>query len=221
MKQPNHKLGDLVDRQIKHWQKSFGELKEAETRPTITISRQPGSKGRFIARKLAEDLGYEFYAGKLINDVAKNAKLSSIVVKNLDEQAPSLLKEIISFFDNKEVLAADQYFRHLVEMIGAIGKVGNAVILGRGANFILSPKSSLRVRIIEPMDSRIQNVMMSFGVSEKEARFAIDKTESERREFVKHYFHHELDEHLNYDMILNAGKLDIDRCVEILKSAID
>jgi len=216
----NTTLVDIVDRQINRWQESFNEMADVNFRPVVTVSRQPGSKGRFVARKLAEELGLEFYAGKLIEKVAQNAHLREKVVKNLDEQAPSILHEILAMFDERFDISSDLFFKYLVEMISAVGKVGNAVILGRGANFILASQATLRVYIVEPLEQRVKNVVLSNALSENEARAAISKTAKERSEFIRHYFHEDINDHSNYDLVLNTGRLSVDQCIAIIKQGL-
>jgi len=211
---------DIVDRQVLRWQSSFNEMTEVGFRPLITVSRQPGSKGRFLARKLAEELGLDFYAGKLIQKVAQNANLRERVVKNLDEQAPSLLHEILAMFDERFDITSDVFFKYLVEMISAVGRVGNAVILGRGANFILASQATLRIYIIEPLEQRIKNVMLSYGISENEARAAISKTAKERAEFIKYYFNEDINDYENYDLIINTGRLSVDQGIAMIREGL-
>ena len=54
----------------------------------VTISREFGSGGRFIAEVLAKELGYAYYDKELITQVAKETGLSEKYIAEHGEYAP-------------------------------------------------------------------------------------------------------------------------------------
>ena len=48
----------------------------------ITVSREFGSGGRELGRRLAEELGYDYYDGEIIAAIAKNSGLDANYVEN-------------------------------------------------------------------------------------------------------------------------------------------
>jgi len=60
---------------------------------------------------------------------------------------------------------------------------------------------------------RIQNVAKTFKISEKEAKRRVIRTESDRRAFVRKYFNAEIEDPVNYDIVINTGTLSMDRAV--------
>ena len=101
-----------------------------------------------------------------------------------------------------------------------IGKHGRAVIVGRGANFILPPDNRVRIRVVAPQITRIQNVAKNFKVSEDEAKRRVIRTESDRRAFIRKYFNADITDPINYDLIINTGTLSIDEAVDIIIAAV-
>ena len=97
-----------------------------------------------------------------------------------------------------------------MKIIGTIGKHGRAVIVGRGANFVLPPEKRLSIRVIAPLKRRLQNVSREFGVPVEQARIRVLKTESDRKAFINKYFNGDIRDPLNYDLIVNTGALSID-----------
>ncbi|MBW1822092.1 MAG: cytidylate kinase-like family protein, partial [Deltaproteobacteria bacterium] len=122
---------------------------------------------------------------------------------------------------DKKHLWPDQYLRHLMKVIGTIGKHGNAVIVGRGANFVLPPEGRIRVRIVAPLDVRVENVSHNFGVSAGDAKRRIIRTESERRAFIRKYFNADITDSINYDIVLNTGTLSIEAAANAIKNALE
>ncbi|GAI72248.1 unnamed protein product [marine sediment metagenome] len=138
----------LVEEQIHKWHIMGKESKKEPLPPVITVCREPGSEGRMVARQLVEQLNLDMFGGRIIHEVAKSANMSERVVRTLDEKGRSILDEIVATLERKRHLWDHQYLSHLTKVIATIGKHGRAVILGRGANFILPSDKTLKVRVI-------------------------------------------------------------------------
>ncbi|MCP4374131.1 MAG: cytidylate kinase-like family protein [Deltaproteobacteria bacterium] len=220
MKTKTRSVLKIVEEQAKKWQLlKAKEIKETASFPVITISRESGSGGRIVATMLAEKLGFDLFHQEIINEMAESAQVSSRILQTLDEKGLSVLEEwIASLVDNRH-LWPDQYLRHLMKVTGTIGKHGRAVIVGRGANFVLPPEGRIRVRIVAPLDVRVENVSSNFRVSVEDAKRHIIRTESERRAFIRKYFNADITDPINYDLVLNTGTLSIEAAADTIKSA--
>ena len=108
-----------------------------------------------------------------------------------------------------------------MKVIHVIGKHGRAVIVGRGANFILPLQERFSVRVVAPLEVRVQNVTREYSVSENDAKRRILRRESRRRAFVRQSFHEDIADPLNYDLSLNTGKLSIKSAVNAVIGAIE
>jgi cytidylate kinase len=211
----------IIEEQIKRWQvmqtqKAAEKIKVS----VITVSREAGSGGMAIAEKIADSLGFDLFHQQIVDGMSESADVSKIWLESLDETGVTTLDEWITSFVNDRHLWPDQYMKHLMKIIGTIGKHGRAVIVGRGANFLLPPETRLRVRIVAPMELRVKNLTERFNVSADEAKRRLIKTESDRRAFVRKYFNEDIADPSNYDIVLNTGTFDIDRAVEVIKTAL-
>lgn len=208
-------IEQLVDEQVKKW--GFDRKKKpAETTvfTVVTLSRDPGSGGKLIAKGIAETLGYDLFHQEVIHEMAQSAKVSSRVLESLDEKGLSMLDDWVSAVVHKKHLWPDEYLQHLLKVIGTIGKHGKAVMVGRGANFVLPPESTFRLRVIAPRDFRAQKVAEEFDIPVKDAERRILKTESDRRAFIRKYFHADIEDPKNYDMVINTGKLSLEEAID-------
>ncbi len=160
--------------------------------------------GRALAEKLAEKLGFDLFHREIINEMANSAQVSSRVLETLDEKGLSVLDEWITSLVDDRHLWPDQYLQHLMKVVGAIGKHGKSVIVGRGANFVLPSEKSFRVRIVSPHKIRVQNTAKQLSVSNEKAEGQIIRTESDRRYFVRKYFNANIADPINYDMLINT-----------------
>ncbi len=221
MKTTTRAVHQIVEEQMKRWQILHTEKVEEEaTVPSVTLSREPGSGGRVVAQKLAERLEFDVFYQEVLHEIANRAEVSKQMLATLDERGLSILEDWISSLVYDRHLWPDEYLKHLMNVIGTIGKHGRAIIVGRGANFILPPEQRFRVRITAPQKLRIQNVARDFNISAEEAKRRIIKTESNRKAFIRKYFNADIADPNNYDLVINTSTLSIDSVTDIIAAAL-
>ncbi len=211
----------IIEEQVQRWQIMQKEGKtEKEGVSIVSISREPGSGGRIVAGKLADKLGIDIFHQEVINEIAKSADVSEKLLESLDERGLSILEDWISSLVYDRHLWPDEYLQHLMKVIGTIGKHGRAVVVGRGANFVLPPEKRFSVRIVAPQAWRIQNVSKEFDISLEEAKRRVMRTESDRRAFIQKYFNADITDPTNYDLVINTATLNVDDAVNVISSAL-
>jgi len=211
---------EIIDEQLQKWQAEQKTRYKNPFRPVIAISRLPGAGGSCLAQKLSKELRFDLFDNEIVEMIATNAKWSQQIVESLDEQDRSTLDEWISAL-GEDHLWSYEYLKHLTNVVGAIGAHGYAIIVGRGASFILPKEVCLRLLVVAPLDVRVRNVMRIFSVPEKEARRRVTRTESERRAFVRKYFQADLTEPANFDLVINTENTDIDLAAKIVTECFD
>ena len=182
----------------------------------ITISRESGSGGKIIARKLAEKLRFKLYDEQLIGLVAKAARKRKSVIARLDEKERTFVDDVIHRLLNPEYVSSQTYIKSLCQTIKALSLKGRVVILGRGANFITSRKDGLHVRVIAPYLVRVGFTMRYEKRKEKEARKKVKKHDWARKVFVKQYFHKNPSNTNYYDLVVNTERLTVDQVVGVI-----
>ncbi len=211
----------IIEEQVQRWQIMQKEGKEEkEGISIVTLSREPGSGGRILAGKLADKLGINVFHREVINEIARSADVSEKLLETLDERGLSILEDWISSLVYDRHLWPDEYLQHLMKVIGTIGKHGRAVVVGRGANFVLPLEKRFSVRIVAPQSWRIQNVSKEFDISVEEAKRRVMRTESDRRAFIRKYFNADIADPTNYDMVINTATLNVDDAVNVISSAL-
>jgi len=212
-------ISQIVNEQVKKWELGHRTPLQQANKPIITISRQPGSKGRRVAGLLADRYNLDLYSSNIITEVAKLSNMSQRVVETLDERGRSIVDDIFAEVARHSHMATDDFLKHLVQIIGTIGGHGHAVIIGRGASFILPGEETLMLRIVEPRSMRIRNVMKEFDLSREDAEKRISRAEVDRRQFIHKYFSADINDPINYDMVLNMRHLTLDSAVELIREA--
>jgi cytidylate kinase len=173
-----------------------------------------------VAGRIADRLNLDLFHQEILHEMAKSTKVDERLLETLDEKALTVLQDWISTLVNREHLWPDQYMKHLMNVVLTIGKHGGVVIVGRGANFILPSEGRFRVRIVAPLETRVQNVARAFNVGIDEARRRVLRTESDRRAFVRKYFHADITDPINYDLVINTGSIDVDGAVDSILAVL-
>jgi cytidylate kinase len=211
----------IIEEHVHRWQIMHKEeVQEKEGVSIVTLSREPGSGGRIVATRLAEKLDIDIFHQEVINEIAKSADVSNKLVETLDERGLSTLEDWISSLVHERHLWPDRYMQHLMKVVGTIGKHGHAVIVGRGANFILPPEKRFSVRIVAPQVWRIKNVSRNFDISQEDAKRRVMRTESDRRAFIRKYFNADIADPTNYDLVINTATLNVDDAAEVISTAL-
>ena len=218
----NISVGELVKNQIKKWESLYSEgarKKEADP-PVITISMQPGSGGSVIADQLSKKLDYDYFNREIVEEISKSTKIRSAVINSLEKERRTGVNDFITSLIEDQYMHPDTYLGYLMEIINTIAKHGRAVIVGRGANFILPAEEIFSVRIIAPLDLRVKRVAMANRVTTQEAKKRVMQRASKRKAFVRQSFHADISDPKHYDMVINTGKVTTDAAVEAIIAAV-
>ncbi|MDZ7361668.1 MAG: cytidylate kinase-like family protein [candidate division KSB1 bacterium] len=179
----------------------------SEPGPYITISRELGSGGTEISHLVAEKLGWQHYDREIIEAIASQTHTREELVSRFDEHVQNALDTYLRNLFTKQSLDNTHYLHHLTRVLVSIAQYGHAVILGRGANFILPPQTGLRVRVVAPLEVRRQRLMHEHGYNAKRAEREIVKHDKERHDFLQHHFHCKSEE-MAYDLVINTAHLE-------------
>ncbi|KJS29489.1 MAG: hypothetical protein VR64_20150 [Desulfatitalea sp. BRH_c12] len=212
----------FVENQIKRWQtlSKSDEYKKKGHIPVITLCMEPGSGGCLIAEQIAQRLGFDFFHRDMIHKIAESAHISTTVVESLEKERLSGVQDFIASVIKEQYIHPNIYLEYLMKVVGTIGKHGRAVIVGRGANFIIPPKDRFAVRVIAPLEMRIENVASRFGVFSDIAKRRVLIRDNRRRAFVRQSFNADICDPMHYDMIINTGHLSVAAAVESVLGAV-
>ena len=209
-------IDHFVNRQILLWQEErrIAERKGLEgngaQQPTICISRQYGARGAEMGRLVAERLGFRFYSQELIHDVAEQAHVRAQLVESLDERVRDGISEWMSGLLKRGVFEPSDYLHNLSKVVLTLARHGKGVIVGRGAHFLLDAKTTLRVRVIAPLELRVARIAERDGLADDAARTKILRIDGERVAFNKRHYGADIADPSHYDLVVNAGTLGLE-----------
>lgn len=184
----------------------------------VTISRRMGSGARVVAQSLADKLGWSLWDKELLDAMAEHAQVSERVVQAFDEHTISEIELFTRGLFGEQEMAGFIYPRQLARAVKTISKLGNVIILGRGANFILP--DALKVRIDASDEYRIRNMMEYEGLTRDEATAKLHASDRDRRHFLTTVFGKERVEHAVFDLTIWMDRFTNDDAVEIILAAV-
>ncbi|MBU2543308.1 cytidylate kinase-like family protein [Patescibacteria group bacterium] len=193
--------------------------KQAFSKPFITISREPGSGGKPIAKLVAEKLSFTFVDKQIISEIAKSTQKRKEVIQAVDEKSRSAIDDIVHSLLNVDYVDDLKYIQELVRVVLIYAHQGHCVILGRGGNFITPFANGLHVRITAPYQVRVQRSIDYEGYTHQQAVDRIAEVDKERHDFVKQYFRKSMNKGNAYDLTINTTYYDIEDSRDIIIKA--
>jgi len=183
------------------------------TMSVITISRQLGSAGDYIAGMVVEMLAYKLVNKQsIIAEAQSRGVIEPGTVGGGDEGKPPLL-ERFHMVKSRAVYSMRSILREAAAE-------GNAVVVGRGGNMELRERTDVfNVRIIAGLSTRISRLREENGVGETQAIGMIKQSDKERSKYVKHFFLVDISDPEIYDIIINTSKISPDAAARLIVQA--
>ena len=200
------------------------------TNTIVTVGRQFGSGGRYVARLLAEKLGIPFYDKELLAEVSKDSGLDKELLEEHDEKnARNFLFSMMSgtqSIGDSGAMYMDMPLNHRIflaqfDTIRRIASEGPCVIVGRCADYVLRDQEHvLNVFIKASQEERIRRVVEYYGVDPLKAEERLRKADKQRASYYNYYATGTWGNVENYDLCVDTGSLGITGAVELLAECV-
>ena len=203
----------------------------------ITINREMGSGGRTIGRKLADKLGVEFYYKTVIKGLEKEFNLTAEEIEkqkgreqgwwaNIKQQLTNSIMSSNPYLpqvaDTASLIDTDDIFKAETEILRGIADEESCVVAGRCGFYIFrNHPNHFNILIQASMPHRIKRVANKQGISEEEARKAIDMVDQMRENYVNTYTNTSRYDTRNYDLVITMDDLTEDDAVAIILETIN
>ncbi|MBR2571958.1 MAG: cytidylate kinase-like family protein [Clostridia bacterium] len=188
----------------------------------ITISREYGAGGHSIGKRVAKELGIEFYDRDIIRNAVKDSGLEADIIEREEEEislAGSVLRMITpaSYVDRRDTIHDTER-----RIILTLAQKGDCVILGRCADAILEEAGIECLNVFIFADIIHRAVRVSSLIDSKnpnDIQRAIKKTDAARHAYYQNYAGKRWGESRNYGLSLDSGLLGYDTCVKLICEA--
>lgn len=206
----------------------------------ITISREYGSGGQVIGKKIAENLGYEFFDNRIIDMAAEESGLSADFIKKTEQNISSgwLYNLLLgSSFVGSSVGTGAQQIRS--QNLPLADQVFNAerniilklaqkpcVIVGRCADYILRNSESinkdelLNIFIYADLEDKVKRAIKQYNIVEKDAQKTVQLVDKRRANHYNTFTEDTWGDRKNYDLLLNSSTLGVEQTIEMLTAFI-
>jgi cytidylate kinase len=210
-------------RASQHWQTKQRDDSSAAQRKhafTIAISREAGARGTSVARALGEKLGWPVYDHELLELIAKEMNLRTRLLQSVDERHVDWLQDTMAGFSLVPNVSQSGFVRHLVETMLSLAAHGSCIIVGRGSPHVLPVATTLRVRLVAPLEDRVGVMSHQLHMTRDEAARHVKTIDQQRSVFVKDHFRKDTTAPENYDLVLNASRFSVRQCAEVIVDAL-
>ena len=187
----------------------------------INIGRSFGSGGGYVGQAIGQKLGIPFYDNALISKVAEESGYSKSLFAGEENRS---LFSVSSFFASNRlnsymdsgIVNDDVMFNIQSEVIRGIADKGDAVIIGRCADYILRERKCLNVFVCAPEEYRIQRLMKEEKLTEDEAEKLMRKKDRTRETYYNYYTFGAWGQAANYHLCIDSSVLGIDGTAEYI-----
>lgn len=184
----------------------------------ITIGREFGSGGRELGRRLAEELGIQYYDKEIMSEIAKNTELSENFVQQVVEGKPHRLFPItigqsFAVAPDYHMMQMQGIYQAQTEIIGELAEKGDCVIIGRCADYILRDKKPFKIFVHADIESRVRRCMERRGenedFTEEQYRKQILSIDKDRARYYNDFTGQKWGDKRFYDLCINTTDLVI------------
>lgn len=196
----------------------------------ITIGREFGSGGRELGRRLAEELGIEYYDKEIITAIAEKTSMSQEYVQEVLEGKPHTLYPItiaqtMFIADNFNFQQEQTIYLAQSEIIRELAQKSSCIIVGRCADFILKDLKPYRIFVYADINSRMKrcfdrNTDSQKKLTEKEMKKKILSIDKNRAKYYDFYTGNKWGDKINYDLCINTTDIVIKDIVPVIAKII-
>lgn len=198
----------------------------------ITISRQYGSGGREIGKKLALELGVPFYDNEIITQAAKESGFAEVAFERAEAKATnSFLYSIamgMSAYGNMDLgfstmSVDDRLFLAESKVIRQFAQQGSCIIVGRCADYVLKDMedSVINLFIAAHMSFRVRRAIEVYNLPKAKAEENIVKFDKRRANYYNYHAGQKWGNVMNYDLMLRSDLGGIDHAVKCILAYLD
>jgi len=207
--------------------------------PVITISRQYGSGGDAIARRVCEALGYSYFDKNLVARVASEAGISQDEIVDFSEDSYKMRGFVDRLFGRRrsaanawisnappralpvEMLDEARSVNLVKDIILEARKHDNVVIVARGGQAILQEQPGvLHVRVVAPPGARVLRVQEQEKCGLDEASVRVKRKDEAAAAYLERFYDIDWDNPLLYHLIINTGKWELEDATHLILNAL-
>lgn len=197
----------------------------SKSKYVVTITRQFGSLGRPIARKMADKLGIEYYDRDIVDQAAKKLNLPVSVVNEEEESAKKIpvnpFSRMMYPLGKGTSTTQDEIFQAQQNIIKFLAEKETCVIVGRCSDFTLEEMENVvHIYIYAPYETRVEHCVKDLHMEINEARKMIVAVDEARDSYHMQYAGYKPDDKNHKDILIDSSFLGVEGTADYLVEAV-
>ena len=155
-----------------------------------------------------------------VDDEEPEIETEAETVEAVDETTMSWAYDIFGTWLDREIISHEKYMTRLNRIFLTAAKKGNAIFVGRGAQFLLPRDRGFAIRLVASEAYRLHNLMETHDLSMPKARQLMVRLDRGRRQFVRHFFHQDVEDPHIYDLTINVERVGTEKTADLIIRAM-
>ena len=209
-----------------------------EGKVVVTISRQFGSGGAEVGHIVAQENGLLYVDRAIIGEVARRLGINEEQAARQDEQTSGAVGHILGALQSNSPFSVNYntllnpgaipaqarevaYLRLTQKVVLELATEGDAVIIGRGSQFLLhgSPRT-LHVYVFAPIDYRIERVMKLYQLDHARSKELIERRDYEHDAYLSRYYGASQHQPYLYHLLINTSLFSVEMAAHLIQEAL-
>jgi cytidylate kinase len=206
----------------------------------VTISRECGSGGSAIARRLAQALNLQCVGKELVYEIARHAGVQTALVEKYDQDSYSKWNLILDSLCLGGRLSADygvtssastpepetffteeKYRQTTQAILLKLAESPGIIFLGRGSQVVFRNRpDALHLRLVAPLDLRIRRIAETLQLPAREAARKVQEMDKSRERYLRDFYSAEVADPDLYHLTLNTGRFSLGETCRLIQEAI-
>jgi cytidylate kinase len=187
---------------------------------TVAISREAGSRGGTVAEAVGRLLGWQVYPAEMLDFLARDEAARGDLLADVPASARLWAEMEAAKFARARELAAGSDAAAVARFVLTVAARGEAVLVGRGAGFLLPPATTVHVRVVAPLEERVAYLGQWLRLTEAEAAAEVRDRDRKRATFLAALTDRDPDDPTAYDLLVNSGRLGLESSAELIAQAV-
>lgn len=192
----------------------------------ITISREFGSGGRELGKRLADALGFAYYDREIVSSIAEKCNLEegyveNVLRKGLTINVPVTFGHTFYFYSDPTSENELKVLNTQQQIIKELALRGDCVMVGRSSGIILEKYNPLRLFVYADMEWKVKRCRERASADEhltdRELEKKIRQIDAGRARHQKLLTDRKWGDREGYDLCINTTSLEIKKIIPGLK----
>ena len=187
---------------------------------TVAVSREAGARGRAVARKVGELLGWQVYDQEVLDYLQQDDAGRGRLVADLPAAARGWAEAHMERLRRDGRIGAEADTDGLVRLLLAVAAGGDAVLVGRGAGHLLPAETTLHVRVVAAFEDRVSYAAQQLRETRDEAAAEVRSRDDRRALFLARTVGRDPSDLSAYDLAVNTSRLGVEGAAQVVAAAV-